>query len=333
MIITQTPFRLSFFGGGTDYRPWFESNGGLIIASAITKYCYISIRPLPPFFEHKTRVVYSKVESISENSEIQHPSVKHCLNYLGIEDGLEIHHDGDIPARSGIGSSSSFTVGLLKGLHALRYEHLTQKQLAKEAIHVEQNEIRENVGIQDQIMAAYGGLKIIRMGPGKGFTVSSLMLPPDYIGSLESHVLLGFSGISRYANQYAGNNIENIKNGNSSKSLYEIASIAEEALNLFQNCEDFNKIGKLLDQSWNLKRTLADDISNNQLDQIYQTAIKHGAFGGKLLGAGGGGFMMFLAPPTKHEAIKNALENIIRVWVPFKIDHNGSQILFHEDQT
>lgn len=332
MIITKTPFRLSFFGGGTDYRPWFEEEGGLIIASAFTQSCYISIRPLPPFFDHKTRIVYSKIEEVKHFNEINHPSIKNCLKYLNIESGLEIHHDGDLPARSGIGSSSSFTVGLLKALHALNYRHLSKKQLADEAIHVEQNVIKEDVGIQDQIMAAYGGLKVIKMGPGSDYSVSPLILPPDYQKNLESHVLLGFSGINRYATEFAKSQIEKIRAGKNRSQLSEIMSLAEEALSQFQSNNEMKDIGKLLDNSWKLKQTLSNDISNNYINELYETAIKNGAFGGKLLGAGGGGFIMFLAPPECHNSIKEALSEI-KVWVPFKIDMEGSQILFHNDIT
>ncbi|MBF0240375.1 MAG: kinase [SAR324 cluster bacterium] len=219
MIITRTPYRLSFFGGGTDYRPWFEEHGGLIIASAMARYCYLTVRTLPPFFEHKTRMVYSKIESVQTIDEIVHPSIKNCLKFLNIEDGLEIHHDGDLPARSGIGSSSSFTVGLLHALHALNYRMVSQRQLADEAIHVEQTLIGENVGIQDQIMAAFGGLQIIEMGPGAHYTTRQLILPPDYLKNLEDHILLGFSGISRESSKFAHTHIENIQQGKSSINL------------------------------------------------------------------------------------------------------------------
>ncbi|QUX97727.1 kinase [Marinomonas sp. CT5] len=331
MIITKTPYRLSFFGGGTDYRPWFEEKGGVIIASGIARYCYITVRKLPPFFEHKTRAVYSKIESVNQNSEIVHPSIKHCLEYLDMDDGLEIHHDGDLPARSGIGSSSSFTVGLLNALHALKYEMRSSRQLADEAIHVEQNLIKEDVGIQDQIMAAHGGLQVIRMGPGDQYSVSPLIVSPDYMRALEDHILLGFSGISRFSTHYAKAQIDNINNGSSEDSLAAIQSLAEEALSLFSQQANFEDIGRLLDQSWNMKRQLTQNMSNDVIDNVYSTAKKLGAFGGKLLGAGGGGFFMFLAPPHRHEAIKKALKNI-NVWVPFKFDNAGSQIIVHNVQ-
>jgi D-glycero-alpha-D-manno-heptose-7-phosphate kinase len=328
MIITKTPYRLSLFGGGTDYRPWFEKKGGLIIAAAMARYCYISIRKLPPFFEHKSRVVYSKIESVLDHQEFVHPSIRKCLEYLNFEQGVEIHHDGDLPAKSGIGSSSSFTVGLLNALHALSYEMKSVDQLAAEAIHVEQNLIKEDVGIQDQIMAAHGGLKILKMGPGTDYTVTPLILAPDYLRALEDHILLGFSGISRFSVEFAKAQIENINNGSSEQRLSEIHSIAEEALDLFKNQSNLDKIGALLDRSWKMKRQLIKGMSNDTIDDIYEIAKKEGAFGGKLLGAGGGGFFALLAPPYRHNGIKSALKKI-KVWVPFQIDKSGTQIIFH----
>ena len=330
MIITRTPFRLSFFGGGTDYSPWYEKQSGIIIASAMARYCYLNIRFLPPFFEHKTRAAYSKFEVVSTNQEIEHPSIRNCLKFMNIEEGLEIHHDGDLPARSGIGSSSSFTVCMLHALHALRYEMVTQKTLAEEAIKVEQELIGENVGIQDQIMAAYGGLQVIKMGPDPHFMVQPLIVSPEYLHALEQHVLLGFSGISRNSNQYAEAQIKNIKNGESHRNLDEIQSLATEALSLFQKQANLEEIGKLLDQSWQMKRNLAQGISNDFIDELYTTAKNAGVWGGKLMGAGGGGFVMFLAPPDRHETIKKALKHI-KVWAPFKIDKAGSQVILHND--
>ena len=199
MVITRTPYRLSFFGGGTDYNPWYENNGGLVLAVGLAHYCYLTVRYLPQFFSHKSRIVYSKIESINEIRDIQHPSVRGCLEYLKISDGVEIHHDGDLPARSGLGSSSSFTVGLLHALYALKQQMVSPRQLAEEAVDVEQNLLKESVGVQDQIMAAHGGFRIIELGPDANWNVKTMILPTEYLKSLEDHVLLGFSGISRMA--------------------------------------------------------------------------------------------------------------------------------------
>ena len=331
MIITRTPYRLSFFGGGTDYNPWFEEHRGTILAVGLAHYCYLTARHLPPFFsEHSSRIVYSKIESVKNHTEIKHPSVRGCLQYLRVDEGIEIHHDGDLPARSGIGSSSSFTVGLLHALHALQQRMVSSKQLAEEAIHVEQKILGESVGVQDQIMAAHGGFRLLELGTGSKWSVKSLLLPKDYLQDLERHVLLGFSGISRTAEHHAKNKMDNIKQGNTIEELQTIAGLAQEALKAFQGESGFEKIGMLLDQSWQQKRRLAEGVSTDWMDDLYSTAIRHGAFGGKLMGAGGGGFFFFLAPPNQHEKIRKALSKI-KVWVPFKIDHAGSQVIFYND--
>ena len=329
MIITRTPYRLSFFGGGTDYNPWFENNGGLVIATGLAHYCYLTVRYLPQFFEdYSSRIVYSKVEMVNNNSEIQHPSVRGCLDYLKISDGIEIHHDGDLPARSGLGSSSSFTVGLLHALYALKKKMVSQRQLAEKAIYMEQNILHESVGVQDQILAAHGGFRIIELGPSSNWKIQNMLLPNDYVRELENHVLLGFSGISRMAEQHAKLKIKNIKECKTNDELNAITSIAGEALKAFQQNDSIAEIGKLLDQSWKYKKRLAEGVSQNWMDELYQTAILNGAYGGKLMGAGGGGFFFFLAPPNKHQRIRDALQQI-KVWVPFKIDNTGSQVIFY----
>ena len=330
MIITRTPFRLSLFGGGTDYNAWFHQHGGLVIGATFSRYCYLSCRHLPPFFDYKTRVVYSRTENIVHNHEIQHPAVRGCLEHLGIEDGLEIHHDGDLPARSGLGSSSAFTVGLLLCLKALRHEMPTKRSLADQAIHVEQKLLKENVGIQDQIFAAHGGMKAIHIDRSGDYEASHLILPPDYMRALEEHILLGFTGQTRIADTLASSQIKKIESGQS--NMGEIHRIAQEALQLLNQHVDLSKIGELLDASWKVKRSIADGISNDGIDELYDAAKKAGAYGGKLLGAGGGGFMMFFAPPYRHQQIQKALPSI-KVWVPFKFDKTGSQVIFHNDES
>ena len=330
MIITRTPYRLSLFGGGTDYNDWFEVHGGRILAAAMRHYCYLTVRRLPPFFEHTMRIVYSKIESVSDVSQIEHPSVKGCLQYLGITHGMEIHHDGDLPARSGIGSSSSFTVGLLQALHALDGRRITPETLAREAIHVEQNILGESVGIQDQIMAAHGGLRVTDMGPGKAWDARPVVVPPEYLQTFENHVLLGYSGISRFSGDHSTKKVANIRSGKTSHELEEISALADQAIEAFETTCDFDCLGGLLNRSWQLKRRLADGVSSEWMDALYSTAISAGAFGGKFMGAGGGGFFFFLAPPERHQAIKDALPNV-RVWVPFNVERRGSQVLFFNE--
>ena len=329
MIISKTPYRLSFFGGGTDYKPWFEEHGGCVIAVALARYCYLTVRHLPPFFpDYSGRVIYSRIEAFREFDDIEHPSARNCLKYLKIDPKVEIHHVGDLPARSGIGSSSSFTVGLLNALYGLKEKMVKPKKLAEEAIHVEQNLIGESVGVQDQIMAAHGGFRWLEFGKGNVWSTRNVILPKDYVRRLSEHVLLGFSGISRTAEKHAGKQVENIKKGKNVEHLQGIKALAEEALKAFCEQADWDRIGGLLDESWKRKRRLSEGVSADWMDDLYETAIRNGAFGGKLMGAGGGGFFFFLAPPEKHARIKKALSEI-KVWVPFQIDYEGSQIIFY----
>lgn len=333
MILTRTPFRLSFFGGGTDYSSWYEKNKGLVIGTTFNKYNYISVRRLPPFFEHKSRIVYSQSEEVKANSLIKHPAVRNCLMYLNITDGLEIHYDGDLPARSGIGSSSSFTVGFLNALYAHKGMIISKMELAKKAIYVEQVLSAEHVGIQDQILTCFGGTNVIEMGPGPHYRVSPLVLPESYKSELESHIMLAFSGQTRNSSETAAKQIEKINDGSIDHQMKSIYDIAVEGLSLFQKNMDIKYIGQLMDKTWQIKRNLTSSVSNDLINQAYDCAMANGAFGGRLLGAGGGGFLMLVAPPSQHAQIKHALRNQIKVWVPFKFDTEGTKILHYESQS
>ena len=328
MIITRTPYRLSLFGGGTDYKEWFEEHRGLIIGSSFNKYCWITLRKLPPFFDHKSRVVYSKIESVKSNWDIEHHGVQSCLKYLNIEDGLEIHHDGDLPARSGIGSSSSFTVGFLNALFAYQSKMMGKKELAEHAIHVEQEVAKEHVGIQDQILVSFGGLQVIEMGPGNRFDVSPLIIPNDYKEQMQSHILLGFSGMQRFSSDAAAEHVGKIKNGANNSQLNEIQAIAHEAFSLLRQNADLSRLGKLFDATWRLKKTLTEKMSNDSIDSTYQKALTLGAYGGRLMGAGNGGFLMLFAPPETHESLKRELTDI-KVWLPVEFENAGSQVIFY----
>jgi D-glycero-alpha-D-manno-heptose-7-phosphate kinase len=330
MIITKTPYRLSLFGGGTDYPAWFENNPSICISAAMANYCYLTVKKLPPFFEYNSRIIYSQIESVQTIDEINHPSAKACLQYLGI-DNVSVTHDGDLPARSGIGSSSSFTVGLLHALYTMRNHTLSKDELARQTIHVEQNVIGENVGIQDQIIAAKGGIQVIKMGPGSGvysWTSENLDIDGDYKKELESHIMLGFSGVSRHSEVQSKKKVENIKQGINHKQLKLTADLAEEALNALTKKEEMITIGNLLNIGWRLKRNLAEGVSESWIDDIYQQSITSGAFGGKLMGAGGGGFFMFLVPPDRQQKFKEEMKSI-KVWVPFKFDTEGTQLVLN----
>jgi D-glycero-alpha-D-manno-heptose-7-phosphate kinase len=327
MIITRTPYRLSMFGGGTDYPAWFSKRPGRLVSAAIDYHCYISVRNLPPFFEHSTRVVYSKIEAVKDLTELQHPVVRACLQHLSEAEGLEIHYDGDLPARSGIGSSSSFTVGLLLALHAYRGSSRPPSLLAKDAIYIEQQLLREHVGIQDQITAAYGGLRLVDMGPDDDWTCHPLVVSREYREYFESHVLLGYSGVSRTAEEFSREKVSNIQAGRLDAELTEASEIAKEAIHLMESSGCMEALGKLLNVSWQLKRRMSSALSEQAFHNIIAIGLKHGAWGGKLMGAGGGGFFYFLAPPARHDTIKIALPQI-KVWVPFRIDRAGAQVIF-----
>jgi len=327
MILTRTPYRISLFGGGSDYPAWYRKHGGAVLGFAINRYCYISVRHLPPFFEHKHRIVYSFIENVKEICEIKHPAVRGVMTEMGVSDGLEIHHDGDLPARSGLGSSSSFTVGLLHALHAFAGRHRTQRELADEAIHMEQDVIRENVGSQDQIWAAYGGFNRIRFRCDGGYEVTPVILRPDRREDLQSHFMLLFTGVSRYASEIAAEQIANFDRH--TRHIHRMMSLVNEAVAILgAPGRDIREIGELLHESWMLKRELADNISTPEVEDIYKTARAAGAIGGKLLGAGGGGFVLFFVEPEKRRAVREALGQLIEV--DFKMEGSGSRVVVYE---
>lgn len=329
MIITRTPFRISFFGGGTDYYEWFKNFDGSVLATTIDKYCYINIRYLPPFFEHKHRIVYSLIENVKVIEDIRHPAVKAIFNELMIDKGLEVHHDGDLPARSGLGSSSSFSVGLINALYALEGKMISREDLAKSAIHIEQDVIKENVGSQDQISAAFGGFNKISFNKDKSFDVKSIIFPENRKEDLRSHLLLFFTGFSRIASEVAASKIANFKNRE--VELKRMHVMVDEAINIIQNTSiPINEFGALLHQSWVYKRELSDRVSTPEIDAIYDTAMKAGASGGKLLGAGGGGFILVFAKPEYHTQIKKVLNHLVHV--PFQFENTGSRIILYQPQ-
>jgi D-glycero-alpha-D-manno-heptose-7-phosphate kinase len=327
MIITRTPFRISFFGGGTDYPGWFREHGGAVLATTINKYCYITCRRLPPFFDHKHRIVYSHIENVKNNDEIKHPAVRAVLNWAKVEEGLEIHHDGDLPARSGLGSSSSFTVGLLNALQGLNGKMATKGGLARDAINIEQNIIGENVGSQDQVSAAFGGFNRIDFHSNNLFDVSPVILPGHRREELRDHLMLCFTGVSRLASEIAKSKIENLKSRE--KELKLMRAMVDEALSILQNTNvSIDSFGKLLDESWQYKRSLSDRVSTPEIDKMYQAAMDAGAIGGKILGAGGGGFLLIFAKPERHAAIRVRLNKLIHV--PFDFENSGSRVVLYQ---
>lgn len=326
MIISRTPFRISFFGGGTDYPVWYEEHGGAVLATTINKYSYITCRYLPPFFEHKYRIVWSKSELIQHISEIQHPSVRATLNFMDINQGLEIHHDGDLPSRTGLGSSSSFTVGLLHALYALKGKMVTKRQLALDAIHIEQDILHENVGAQDQTSAAFGGFNKIEFGGAQHIQVQPITLNQKKCQHLQDHLMLFFTGFSRIASEIAGEQIKKVPDKHS--ELQKMQEMVDDAINILNSGDsEISDFGRLLHENWTIKRSLTDKISTPLIDTIYKDALEAGAIGGKLLGAGGGGFILFFVEPEKQPAVKDKLKGLLHV--PFKFDTMGSQIIYY----
>jgi D-glycero-alpha-D-manno-heptose-7-phosphate kinase len=326
MIISRTPFRISFFGGGTDYPAWYREHGGAVLSTSINKYCYISCRSLPPFFDYKSRILYSKIELVKSTAEIQHPSVRAALQFLKIEDGIEIHHDGDLPARTGLGSSSTFTVGLLHALYAFRGRMASKMQLAKDAIHIEHDVLQETVGAQDQVITAHGGLNRIDFAPDDTFSLSPLILRKDRLILFQNHCLLVFTGFTRTASEIAAEQVKKTpQNRSELKQMYQMVATATGILNGEGDLADF---GRLLHENWLLKRSLSSRVSTSEIDSIYEAGRQAGAIGGKILGAGGGGFMLFFARPEDHPKIRARLEKFLHV--PFRFETLGTQIIYYE---
>jgi len=328
MIISRTPYRISFFGGGTDYPGWYRKHGGSVLATAINKYCYITCRYLPPFFEHKSRIVYSKIESFTQLDEIQHPAVRETLRFLNMHRGVEIHHDGDLPARSGMGSSSAFTVGLLNAMHALRGSMATKQQLMMDSIHIEQEMIKETVGSQDQATTAFGGFNHIMFQQNGEIAVRPVVLSLERMRELSSHLMLFYTGIKRTAADVAESYVADI--ASKRRQLRIMKDLVDESLALLNCNGELIGFGELLHEAWQAKRSLSHCVTNREVDDMYQAARNAGALGGKITGAGGGGFLLLFVPPQHQTRVREALSKLIHV--PFSFDYTGSQIIYFQHE-
>jgi len=329
MIITRTPLRISFFGGGTDYPVWYREHGGAVLATTIDKCCYISCRRLPPFFEYRSRISYSKVENVEDNAAIEHPSVRGCLQFLDIDDGVEIHHIADLPARTGLGTSSAFTVGLLLALYALKNQMRDKHALATDAIHVEQELLREAVGAQDQVSAAYGGFNRMNFQQDGAIEVRRVLTAPSRLAELEQHLALYFTGFSRIASEIAREQIRMTPQRTRELETMHQMVDAAEAVIANPKCP-IGEFGQMLHESWKLKRTLSQNITNSSIDEIYEAGLNAGALGGKLLGAGGGGFMLFFVPPERRAALRMRLQKLL--CIPFALSNRGSHVVVFEPE-
>lgn len=330
MIISRTPFRISFFGGGTDYREFYEEYGGSVLSTTFDKYCYVTARHLPRFFDYKYQINYSRIERVVDLDNILHPAVRETLKYLDMRE-MFVGYDADLPARSGLGSSSSFVVGMLNAFYAIKGKYIDKKRLAKEAIHIERVLCNESGGIQDQIAASYGGFNRIDFREDD-FSVQSVVMDFERKKNLDDNLMLFFTGVSRISSEIA---IEQKKaTHNKIKELKEMLSLVDEAERVLINKKsDLSEFGKLLDYSWKLKRGITSKITTNEIDNIYSSAIKAGALGGKLLGAGGGGFILFYVEKDKQKKVKEALSGLLNV--PFNFENEGTKIMYYmpEDYT
>lgn len=326
MIISKTPYRISLFGGGTDYPEWYSKNGGAIISGTINKYIYISVRDLPNFFKHKFRISYSSIEEVKNINEIKHIPIKKILKYLNLESsGLEIHYDGDLPAKSGMGSSSSFVVGLFNALYTKKNKFIMQKKkLSLKSIYLEQQILKETVGIQDQIAVTHGGFSFISINTKGNYKI--INLNRKISKKVEKNLFLVYTNVSRIANDIAKTYVHKLKKNN---MLIDLQDITKEAFKDFCNNKT-DKINDFLNQSWEIKKKLSTHVTNSSIDNLYDFGLKSGATGGKLLGAGGGGFFLFYVPKVSQNFFLNKMKKK-KIVIPVKFEDTGSEIIFNSE--
>lgn len=324
MIITKTPFRMSFFGGGTDMPAFFNEHGGAVLSTTFDKYCYVTVRHLPPFFDYTSELVYSRIERVDRIEKIEHPLVRNCIKFLDMHE-LRVNYESDLPARTGLGTSSSFAVGLLNAFYALKGKHASKKQLADEAIYVERELCKESGGWQDQIAAAFGGFNRIDF-KDNGYKVSPIIISSGRKQRLNDNLLLFFTGFSRFSSEIQKSTEAAIKD--KTAQLREMLALVNEAQEVLVNDKsDLDDFGRLLDTTWRLKRQTGAKISTGSIDELYEKGIKAGALGGKLLGAGGGGFLVFYVQPEKRQAVLAAMRDLLHV--PFAFENGGTQVLYY----
>lgn len=324
MIITQTPFRMSFFGGGTDFSGFFNEHGGAVLSTTFDKYCYVTVRHLPPFFDYKTHLTYSKEEKVNSSDEIQHPAIRNAMQWLDMHN-IRLTYESDLPARSGLGTSSSFAVGMLEAFYALKGKYADKRKLADDAIYLERTLCKEAGGIQDQIAASFGGLNRINF-TADGYSVNPLIISPERKKELNSRLMLFFTGFSRFSSDIQKGTEKSMKEKTQQLlEMYHLVDQAEQILvNRDKSLDDF---GTLLDYTWKLKRGIATGISTGSIDEQYTRGIQAGALGGKLLGAGGGGFLLFYVPPEKQPTVREAMKDLL--YVPFKFENEGTKVIYY----
>lgn len=322
MVITKTPFRISFFGGGTDFEEFYRENGGSVISTTIDKYCYVSVRELQKYFDYSNQVVYSKIECTNSVEDIEHPAVREAMKYMHLSN-LRVVYDADLPARAGIGSSSAFMVGMLNAFHAMKGEYAGKARLAQEAIYIEHEMCGEAGGVQDQIAVSHGGFNRLFFDE-EGFHVSPVIISEAKKRELSDELMLFFSGFTRFSGQFAEKHREQIKNKKT--ELLEMLNLVDEAERILTTNTSLCEFGKLLNYTWKLKRSVNESVSNSKVDAIYDFAIRQGALGGKLLGAGGGGFLLFYVEKEKQKKFLESMKNLL--YVPVRFENFGTSVLY-----
>lgn len=329
MIITRTPFRMSFFGGGTDMKDFFMEHGGAVISTTFDKYCYVIVRHLPRFFDYSTELSYSKIERVTDIDAIEHPAVRNAMKMLDMHE-LRLTYEADLPARSGLGTSSSFAVGMLNAFYALKGKYADKKKLADDAIYLERILCNESGGWQDQIAASYGGFNRINFNKDGTYDVYPLIIHPDRKKQLDDNLMMFFTGFTRFSSDMQQANAKGYHD--KTKQLLEMLDLVDEAQKILTdkkaNLDDF---GRLLDHTWKLKRQTGGAITTNSIDELYQRGIDAGALGGKLLGAGGGGFLVFYVQPEKKQAVKEAMKDLL--YVPFNFEDGGTRVIHYTPES
>lgn len=325
MVITQTPFRMSFFGGGTDFPGFYNEHGGAVISTTFDKYCYVNVRHLPPFFEYSTELSYSKIERVKNIDEINHPSIRECMRYLDMCD-IRLTYEADLPAKSGLGTSSSFAVGMLNAFYSLKGKYKSKRELADDAIYLERELCNEAGGVQDQIAVAFGGFNRIDFS-ADGYQVTPVVMSNERKEILNDNLMMFFTGFSRFSSDIQTSTQAVLKD--KTAQLLEMYSLVDTAQGILTDKNsDLNDFGRLLDHTWKLKRGITTRISTNSLDEIYEKAMSAGALGGKLLGAGGGGFFVFYVEPEKRKSVMQALDKLL--YIPFRFEDSGTRVIYFD---
>ena len=327
MIITQTPFRMSFFGGGTDFPDFYREHGGAVISTTFDKYCYVNVRHLPRFFDYSTELSYARTERVKRVEDIEHPAIREAMKHLDMHE-IRLTYEADLPARSGLGTSSSFAVGMLNAFYALKGKYADKRKLADDAIFLERVLCNESGGVQDQIAASFGGMNRINFN-AEGYTVNPVIISPERKKLLNRNLMLFFTGFSRFSSDIQVAAEKNLKS--KQNQLLEMLSLVDDAEKILTSKTDLEEFGRLLDYTWQLQRGITDKVSTDSIDAVYSRALQAGATGGKLLGAGGGGFLLFYVDPDKQENVRKALENLL--YVPFEFENGGTRVIHYTPES